>query len=253
MKLKASLMSALSLLVACGGGGDGPPVGRSPGEPVGLPLIERPVQAGYSCQLTQPLTSLGIPSWALPALVPGKPPLLVWHTGCRGSCDDVTDLALAPLEDRVLGEPRPLFAGTDGRSGIPSLAVNGKRITAVWKISDDDFEEDARLMLAQLNQAGDVLTPPHALPLTGLPGSFAIAASASAVSRGRHGRAAGADLLRGPLRARLGRHGRRRGPGLVARLSNWHLLGLRRRPSRVHRARRRVARAEERGRHRGMA
>lgn len=177
MKLKASLMSALSLLVACGGGGDGPPVGRSPGEPVGLPVIERPVQAGHGCQLTQPLTSLGIPSWGLPALVPGKPPLLVFHNGCPGGCDDMTDLALAPLEDRVLGEPRPLFAGTDGWSGIPSLAVNDQRITAVWAVSDDKLEEDVRLMLAQLNRAGDVLTPPHALPLTEVPGSFAIAAS----------------------------------------------------------------------------
>jgi hypothetical protein len=177
MKLKASLMSALSLLVACGGGGDGPPVGRSPREPVGLPLIERRVQATYSCQLTQPLTSLGIVPWGGAALTPGKRPLLAWHDQCWDDCDYEADIALASLEDRVLGEPRPLFVGMEMWASVPSMAVNGQRVTAVWEVSGDGLQEDARLMLAQLTQAGEVLTPPHALPLTEAPRSFAIAAS----------------------------------------------------------------------------
>ncbi len=175
MKLKASLMAALSLLVACGGGGDGPPVGRSPGEPVGLPLLDRPVQPGYSCQVTQPVTPFGRGRWGGAALAPTKPPLLALSDNCWDDCDREVGIAVAALERGALGKLLPI-SDRDMNPGAPTLAVNGERITLVWRLSGD-IDRAPRLMLAQLDREGEVVTPPHPLPEMGEPESFAIAAT----------------------------------------------------------------------------
>jgi len=152
-------------------GGDTGGFAGVPSEPSGEPLLERPVNDGYACELSEPLVQLELP-WAGAAFVGGDSPVLFW------SEPESAKIVGASFADGELGTPYTI-RDTEGGVAPPSVARNGARITLAWPEFDySGPETEYSLMIAQVDANGAVLTAAHALPGTqGEPGSVEITAA----------------------------------------------------------------------------
>ena len=137
-----------------GAAGDGEIGGTAgvPNEPEGEPILEQPVDAGYECELDAPLFLPALPGNG--ALAPGAAPSWFWS--------DVPGKRIqgAVLDGPTPGEPYTLHT-SQGHTYSLATARNGDRITLLWEEAEGSTR---RLIRAQVNDAGDVLTEPQVLP-----------------------------------------------------------------------------------------
>lgn len=158
-----------------GGSGEGGAAGGDtggfagvPSEPEGAPLLERPVEGGSACELSQPLTFFDL-DWNGADVAPGESPWVFW------SAAETSTLIGAALNDGALGAPHTVHAPSgNGYVTPPSVARNGERITVAWAQVGD---QTTRVQLAQVDADGEVVTEAHALPGEAGAGTFAIAAA----------------------------------------------------------------------------
>ncbi len=123
-----------------------------PNEPEGTPILEQPLDGGYACEVEEPLFLPELPGNG--ALVAGEAPSLFWS--------DAQDQVIrgAKLDGATVGAPYTLH-DSQGNTYTLAAARNGERITLLW----EEAEGTTRwLYSAQANDAGEVVTEPHALP-----------------------------------------------------------------------------------------
>lgn len=141
-----------------GSGASGSGAGGS-GEPEGPPLLERPADIAYDCEVTRPMALLGLNPWVGGGLHLNAGSAYV--TRLQGTMP-ASSIGMKPTWsslgfDGALGSARELPVGAQQYLGQLTSTQQGEQLTMLW--SQTSSGNDSQLVLASVEAAGDVTVP----------------------------------------------------------------------------------------------